>query len=290
MTPTVAIREESFDISMTDSYQLCLEMSHEHFRFCVIEPEQRQCFWLEDYTFPSLLTESPLLPSLRSIYQNHPVLQSSYWKTIQVSVNSPAFTLIPSSLFRKEYAAQYLQLVRGNPLTLSEHALAYPHRKEEFHAVFSVDNALSDWLSATYPLQQLNVIHQASALIQATSLTDSVLDSSQKLTLNFEDESVTVVFRKAGQFLFCNRFAYKNSTDLVYYILYVINELKTEPSEVQLVLFGEITPFAEIYSSLEKFLPHIRFGSVPPGLQLAPAFDDVPEHRYFSLFGNTLID
>ncbi|WP_460638448.1 DUF3822 family protein [Larkinella harenae] len=290
MTPTVAIRDESFDVSMTESYQLCLEMSHERFRFCVIDPEQRRCFWLEDYTFPTLLTENPLLPSLRTIYQNHPLLQSTYWKKIQVSVNSSSFTLIPSSLFRKEYATQYLQLMRGNPLSLSEHALAYAHKKEDFHSVFNVDNSLTDWLAATYPLQQITLVHQSSTLIQATSLTDSVLDSSQKLSLNFEDESVTVIFRKGGQFQFCNRFSYKNATDLVYYILYVINELKTQPKELQVVLFGEITPFAEIYSALEQFLPNLRFGPTPPALQLTAAFDDVPEHRYFSLFGNSLID
>ncbi|MFC5408553.1 DUF3822 family protein [Larkinella bovis] len=290
MSPTVAIQEDSFDVSMTDSYQLCLEMSHERFRFCVVEPEQRQCFWLEDYTFPTLLTENPLLPSLRSIYQNHPLLQSSYWKKIQVSVNSPSFTLIPTSLYRKEYRAQYLQLMRGNPLSLSEHALTYTHQKEDFQAVFSIDNALTDWLAATYPLQQLTIVHQSSALIQATAASDLVLDSSQKLSLNFEDESVTLVFRKAGRFMYCNRFAYKNATDLVYYILYVINELKTEPKELKVILSGEITPFADIFTSLEQFLPNIRFGSTPPNLKLTAAFDEVPEHRYFSLFGNTLID
>ncbi|GAB3938185.1 DUF3822 family protein [Larkinella terrae] len=290
VTPTVAIREDSFDVSMTDAHQLCLEMGKERFRFCIVEPVKRQCVWLEDYTFPTLLTESPLLPSLRTIYQNHPILQSSYWKNIHVSVNSPSFTLIPSGLFRKEYAAQYLQLMRGNPLSLSEHALAYAHKKEEFHAVFSIENALTDWLSATYPLQQITLVHQSSALIQATSATDSVLSSAQKLSLNFEDDSVTIIFRKGGEFRFCNRFSYKNATDLLYYILYVINELKTEPKELQVVLFGEITPFAEIYASLESFLPHIHFGSTPAELQLISAFDDLPEHRYFSLYGNTLID
>ncbi|RRB07904.1 DUF3822 family protein [Larkinella rosea] len=275
---------------MTDSHQLCLEMGKERFRFCVIEPDNHQCIWLEDYTFPTLLTENPLLPSIRSIYQNHPILQSSYWKSIQVSVNSPSFTLVPSGLFRKEYAAQYLQLMRGNPLSLSEHALVYAHKKEGFHAVFSIDNALTDWLSATYPLQQITVVHQSSALIQATASVDSVLNSSQKLSLNFEDESVTIIFRKAGVFQYCNRFSFKNATDLLYYILYVINELKTEPKDLEVVLFGEITPFAEMYASLESFLPHIKFGSTPSGVQVTPAFDDLPEHRYFSLYGNTLID
>ncbi|RAJ92565.1 uncharacterized protein DUF3822 [Larkinella arboricola] len=290
VTPTVAIREDSFDVTQTDSFQLCLEMSKERFRFCVIEPGTHRCFWLEDYTFPTLLTENPLLPSLQAIYQNHPVLQSASWKTITIAVNSPSFTLIPSPLFRKEYAAQYLQLMRGNPLSLSEHALAYVHRKEEFYAVFSIDNALTDWLAATYPLQQTTVIHQSSALIQATSLKDSVLDSSHKLSLNFEAETVTVIFRKGGQFMFCNRFAYKNSTDLVYYILYVVNELKTDPKELKLVLFGEITPFAEIYTVLEQFFPQIQFGTHPSELNLTAAFEDTPDHRYFSLFGTALID
>ncbi|WP_229310935.1 DUF3822 family protein [Larkinella soli] len=291
MTPTIAIREDSFEASTASSAQhLCLEMGRDRFRFCVVDPSTRTCFWLEDYTFPSLLTENLLLPSLQSIYQDHPVLQNGFWKSVTVSVNSPAFTLVPSRLYRKEYASHYLQLMRGSALPSSEHALAFVHAREGFHSVFTIENALTDWLAATYPLQQIRLIHQSSALLQASAALDASLPEQQNLYLYFEEENVTIIYRRNRALRFCNRFAFKNTNDLVYYILYVIHELKTDPKQIQAVLLGEITPFAETYGALERFLPRMSFGATLPGLQLTPAFEDVPEHRYLSLMGNTIVE
>ncbi|GAA4408976.1 DUF3822 family protein [Nibrella viscosa] len=286
-SPTVAVRQETLEALQAEKSVLCLEVSKDRFRFAILN-QHRHCCWLEEYAFPSLLTERPATEALPTIVRSNPVLQISQWQEIRVAVNSPAFTLIPKPLFRKEYASSYLSLMRGNALPAHEFAQTFAHN-EGYYCVFNVEHNLATYFSASYPLQQLTFVHQTSALIQAASAVDQQLSSTQNLLLYFENEFVTITLHANRRLMYCNRFGYKNANDLAYYILYVIDELHLEPYSVNTLLYGEITPYADIFTQLSRFLPHLTFGRTPPGLTLTAAFDDLPEHRYISLYGLALL-
>ncbi len=287
--PTVVIRSDSFDPAQTDTSVLCIEVGKDRFRFLVLDGNGHGC-WLEDYTFSSLLSERPITEALSALFQQHPLLQpteaTNPWRQVRVALNSTSFTLIPKPLFRKEYASSYLSLIRGGALPTHEYAQAYEHA-EGFYSVFNVEYALTDYLAATYPLQTITFVHQTSALIRATSPPTSA--GTQHLWLYFEDEFVTMLMRANGQLHYCNRFGFKNAQDLTYYILYVIEELKLDPLSVSVLLYGEITPFADTYIRLAQFIRNLTFGQAPQGLTLSTDFSDLPEHRYLSLFGLALL-
>ncbi|WP_266364019.1 DUF3822 family protein [Tellurirhabdus rosea] len=301
MTPTVAVRSETVSARLTDKgvlgtaqtspYQLCLEMGKDRFRFCIVEPAARKedraiCHWLEDYTFPTLVTDYPLLPALKTLQEEHAVFQNHDWKQVIVSLNTPTFTLVPSVLFRKEYASHYLQMTRGSALPATEQTHTYAHQDEGFHSIFNLEIRLQDWLAAAFPLQQLTILHQTSTVLHASKGRKS---GGYELILYFEEEYVTLVAREAGALKFCNKFGYKNTSDLVYYILFVISELKRQPAEMEVVLYGEITPFADSYTLMARFLPRLSFGLPPDALAFTGDFDELPEHRYASLFSLGLL-
>ncbi len=288
LIPTVTIRSHAFDTLSTATSVLCIEVGRDRLRFMVQDANRRGCY-LEDYTFPSLLTEHTATDILPDVFRDHPVLSAGPWQEIRVGVNSPSFTLVPQALFRKEYASSYLALMRGSMLPAHEFAHAYVHEAEGFQSVFNLEHALFDYFSGVYPLQPLTFIHQTGALLQATADLDRKLLASSTVWLYFDDEFVTVIHRQAHQLRYCNRFGYKNVQDLAYYILYILDEQQLPPDSVNVVLYGEITPFAESYTSLSRFLPNLSFGYTPPGLHLDSEFDDLPDHRYLSLFGLTLL-
>ncbi|GAA4471008.1 DUF3822 family protein [Nibrella saemangeumensis] len=287
ISPTVAVRQDQFDASQAEKSVLCLEVSKDRFRFALLD-QNRHCCWLEDYAFPSLLTERPASEALPALFQGNPILQISQWQEIRIAINSGSFTLVPGNLFRREYANSYLSLMRGNALPAHEFAQAYEH-EEGFYSVFNAEHPLADYFSATYPLQQLTFVHQTSALIRAATAVDRELPSTQNLLLYFENEFITIILHSNRRLIYCNRFGYKQAQDLAYYILYVIAELNLEPYSVNALLYGEITPFADIYTELTRFLPHLSFGHTPPGLTLTAGFDDLPDHRYISLYGLALL-
>ncbi|WP_232073891.1 DUF3822 family protein [Spirosoma aureum] len=288
LTPTVTIRSNSFDPARTAKSVLCLEVGRDRFRFMVQDARRRGCY-LEDYTFPSLLTDRPLTEVLPDVFRSHPVLSAGPWQEIRIGINSSSFTLIPKPLFRKEYASSYLAMMRGNALPAHEFAKSYTHDSEGFLSVFNLEHQLVDFFSGAYPLQPSVFIHQTGSLIQATADLDRLLLSPQNVWLYFEDEFVTVIYRREHQLCYCNRFGYKNVQDLAYYLLYVLDEQNLNPEETTIFLYGEITPFAEAYTELSRFMPNLVFGHTPSSLTLADEFEELLEHRYLSLYGLSLL-
>lgn len=286
--PTVTIRSGSFDPAQTDRSVLCLEVGQDRLRL-LVQDAQGRALYLDDYAFPSLLTNQPLIGLLPTLFSNHSILSTGPWQQILIGVNSPSFTLVPAPLFRKEYAGSYLALMRGSALPAHEFAQAYNHEAEGFLSVFNLEHALTDYFSEVYPLQPLTYVHQISALIQATADLDRHRLTPDNVYLYFEDEFVTIIHRKAHQLQYCNRFGYKHVQDLAYYVLYILNEQSISPDAATLSLYGEITPFADAYTELSRFLPNLAFGHTPPGLTLAHEFSDLPDHRYLSLYGLGLI-
>ena len=288
LTPTVTIRSITFDPARATRSALCVEVGRDRLRFMVQDERRRGCY-LEEYTFPSLLTDHALTDVLPDIVRDHPVLSAGSWQEIRVGVNSPSFTLVPQPLFRKEYAGSYLALMRGSTLPAHEFAQAYLHEAEGFLSVFNLEHPLADYFAAVYPLQPLTFIHQTGALILATADLDRRSLTVHTVWLYFDDEFVTVIYRESHQLRYCNRFGYRNVEDLSYYVLYVLDEQKLAPETANVMLYGEITPFAEAYTALSRFLPNLSFGHTPPGLSLVSEFDDLPDHRYLSLYGLSLI-
>lgn len=287
-TPTISIRSDHFGPEQSARAVLCLEAGHDRFRFLAMD-ERGRGQWLEDYAFPSLLTERPPADLLTEIFRDHPLLTAGPWQEIRVSINTPSFTLIPQSLYRKEYAGSYLALMRGNQLPTYDFAQAYVHHDEGFLSVFSMSHALADFFSEAYPLQPMTFVHQAGALIEATAALGRQTTDASTVYLYFEDEFVTIINRVGGKLQYCNRFGYRNAQDLTYYVLYTLTELAIDPETVPVMLYGEITPFAEQYTELSRFLAHLRFGTYPSALTLSSDFSDLPDHRYLSLYGLCLV-
>lgn len=288
LAPTVTIRSDAFNPAQTAQSALCLEVGRDRFRFLVQNPRQQVCY-IEDYTFPSLLTDRPLTNVLPDVIRDHPVLSAGPWQDIRIGVNSPSFTIVPQPLFRKEYAGSYLALMRGSALPAYEFAQAYAHDDEGFLSVFNLGHPLADYFSEVYPLQPLTFVHQTDALIRATAHLFRQSLTPDQVWLYFEDEFVTIVHRQQQQLQYCNRFGYKNVQDLAYYVLYILDEQRLQPDLLNVALYGEITPFSEAYTELSRFLPHLSFGSLPPGMSLSAEFDELPEHRYLSLYGLYLL-
>lgn len=263
---------------------MCLEVGRDRLRL-LVQDEQGRAQYLDDYAFPSLLTNQPLIGVLPNVFRNHPVLAAGPWREIRIGVNSPSFTLVPKPLFRKEYAGSYLALMRGSTLPAHEFAQAYTHDDEGFLSVFTLEHPLADYFSEVYPLQPLTYVHQISALLQATADLDRHRLTPDNVYLYFEDELLTIIHRKEHRLQYCNRFGYKHVQDLAYYVLYTFDEQRINPEATTLSLFGEITPFADAFTELSRFLPHLTFGHTPPGLTLANEFSDLPDHRYLSLYG-----
>lgn len=289
LIPTVKVAMEPFDADSTANCTLCLEIDESRFRFCFIDETNMTCVWLEDYAFDTFLRGDDYLRNLQTLVAEHPYLASERWRDVKVSVNTHAFTLIPASLFRKEYASDYLQLATGKPLRADFKVLYYLLPHVNAYTVFSMPSKWSDWLLNQYTWQSIEFYHLTSPLIIGTIVSHREFNEAKLVTLHLEEDYFTMIYSESEELRFCNRFAYQTPLEFTYLVLFSLNQLGVLPEEVKVKLYGEITPYSDLYSELSKFIPELQFGKNPSTLKYIDQFEDIPEHRYFGLLNSFLV-
>ncbi|GAB3182153.1 DUF3822 family protein [Telluribacter humicola] len=287
--PTVKVADESFGVKDTQLCSLSIEIDELRFRFCAVQEDNRQCRWLEDYASDTFLNQGELLEKLKQISAEHAFLNSDSWKSISVTVNTNAFTLVPAPLFRKEYAAEYLHLVLGKNVQPEDRVMHHYLAQIDAYNVFTIPSDWAEWLMGLYPFQTIEFCHLTSPLITGALASHKEYNEPRILSACFEEEYVTLLFTESGKLIFCNRFRYNNAQELTYLILFTLNQINYQPENVKMYLYGEITPYADTFTELARFIPHLHFGQNPGALDYTANFEDIPGHRYFGLLNTCLM-
>jgi hypothetical protein len=279
--PSFEIKDDRFDTNQIAECHLLIEVSRDRFRFAVHNSLHEVIMWLEDYHVFSLLNENQLIKSLKNIYQNHLFLAANYWKTIRLSVNANHFTLIPDEFYETDEAAKYLHFAAGK--NLSEQEQVFDFRFSRFGAVciFGLEKQIVSWFKEMYPARKITPVPVIGTLIEGI-----VQDRNNNgLHLYFEDYYVTIIYFKEAKLHFCNRFQFRTAQDMVYHVLFVMNELGLQ-TDMPVTFYGEITSFSEGFVQLTKSLTNIKFALNPTKLRFSQYFEDLPEHRYYTLFSS----
>lgn len=287
--PTVKVSQDPFDEKSITRCMLCIEIDESRFRFCFIEEKSNRCVWLEDYAFDTFLNEEKYLEKLKRLVAGHPYLPSDQWKDIRVAVNAHEFTLVPAPLFRKEYASDYLQLATGWPVNAGNRVMYQYSENSNAYTIFSVPIPWTDWLLNLFPLQNIEFYHLVCPLIIGALDGHNGYDCDCIVTIHIEQDYFTMILTEKAQLKFCNRFPYKNPSELAYLILFSMNQLGVSPNETPVKLYGEITPYSDLYTELARFIPELQFGKNPESLLYIDNFEDIPEHRYFGLLNTYLV-
>jgi Protein of unknown function (DUF3822) len=254
--PTTKFETPGFDIEKLSQYQLSCEVSESSFSCSVIDMIDNQTIVSEKYDFPESKEKNSISFYLSQIYATHDFLKSLRWKAIEIIIDNQSFTLVPTDLFKKEYTNQYLQLAKGTYIMSDEELHTYTHEDLGIVNIYSTDRELYNWFSGTYPLIDLKYQHKTSQMIDLAIFTSK----AQTAFLYFGNHHFTMVITANGALKFCNRFAYKTAQDLVYYVLFTMNELEIEPDEIILRLYGNIKEQTEDFDLLNQYLTNVKIG------------------------------
>lgn len=252
--PIAKTESSRFDIEKLNQYTLSCEISEYSFSCKVVESIDNEVVVTEKYEFPTQVEAISITTYLSSIYETHDFLKSLKWKSIEIIIDNQSFTLIPLDLFKKEYTNRYLQLVKGQQLADSQEVHTYIHDSLEIVNVYSSYRDLYNWLSDAYPLVDITYKHKTSQLIDFGVSTSK----AQTAFLYFGNQHFIMVITFNGTLKFCNRFAYKTPQDLVYYVLFTMNELEIEPDEIILRISGNVNEQTEDFELLNQYLPNVK--------------------------------
>lgn len=284
---TLKIQDTKFDVEQLGHYSLNLLVSSVDFSFSITDTRGNVCLFLEKISFTTIYRSKDLISILNSVFDDHHFLRAGFWKNINCIIKNNSFSLIPNSLFDKNMLGFYLEM-NSNYNPEKEEIGYFTHTTIKAVNVFSIERELSQWFESCYPTKPINFLHQTSPFIEGALRSQS--DANLKLTVLCDHNSLDILLIENGLINYCNVFKYKSTEDLLYYIMFVMKELKLNPDTLPVSLYGEIDQTSIHFAKLHKYIRFLRFGAKPESLKFGYVFDELYDHQYFDLFNMTLCE
>ncbi|MFZ4800171.1 MAG: DUF3822 family protein [Bacteroidia bacterium] len=144
--------------------------------------------------------------------------------------------------------------------------------------VFNVKNETLKFIRFNMP--SADIIHQSLLFIKACYISQNV-HAETTLFIQVNYDSVDLLQFKNDQVNFSNNFKFDNNTDIVYYVLAVAEELGIS-GDLNLIVYGEIDSNNSLFALLEKYCKSMQLGKRNVRFTYPNAFENLPEHHYFT--------
>ncbi|MES1181403.1 MAG: DUF3822 family protein, partial [Flavobacterium sp.] len=171
---------------------------------------------------------------LQSATSKSILLKEQAFDSSSVAIVNSFFTVVPSALFQEEDKREYVQFNFN-----TEDMIIKSDKVSSYEAVNVY--ALSELMNNNIETFFKNSItyHHTTPLLAGVQLAYGKFNR-KTITVNVRPGSIDVVVTEGRKLILINSFFYKAIDDVLYYILFVADRLQLNPSNIHLVLTGQV--------------------------------------------------
>jgi hypothetical protein len=262
--------DESFHPEEADRYSLVVEIERRKFSFCILDLDKNKFVGIGSFLKPY----SEVVGTIPWI--THP------FRSTRVIFSHCKATLIPSALFLPEERHHYLDL----NLEGSNDDEVHHDSLENLGIinVYSVPGQVLNDISRLFPGSRH--FHVTSVLIQSLYVNYKNLMGDGKIFLNVRDDEFDLLIFNGKQLGYCNSFPFKAPEDLVYYLIFVMEQLNLNPEEVPLVLLGAADRRSRLFELLFRYVRNVDFAARNGTFGYCYQLEELPAHYFYTLFNS----
>ncbi len=222
---------------------------------------------------------------LEKVTAHSRLLRNYEFSKAAVCISGNEYTLVPDALFRKGDENIYFRKNFPSSSDISIHAEFVP----SFHlySIFSIDRELERELNHLF--QDPKLWHFSQAILTGLSLQMKT-DMGHQMLLNIHGNSMDVVVTENKKLILMNSFAWQTNEDVLYYTLFICEQLELNPEKTPLTVTGEIDADSPLYNMLYKYIRNIVFPEKPSSLLNIFNDSGIPFHKYSTLYSFSLCE
>ncbi len=173
---------------------------------------------------------------------------------IKLSFSNPYFSFVPSEYFDKSAITDYLKY--NIELFKEDHIVSEKLENIDIHQVFiplmDYHNLVLDYV------EELEFEHFSNSLVLLCNSFEINNNDKQTINVFVHERQLEIIAFQNGEFKLCNYFTYDSETDIVYYILFCVEELGFDQNILQLDIYHSVrqTPWKQV---LKNYIAHINF-------------------------------
>jgi hypothetical protein len=268
LKPSFEIQPLHADTSVSN---LFIELGPHGLSYIIIDAENK-CTALACYHFPSEDTLA-VTEHIRNIVEEKSLLRQPYGK-VHVIYSYPYSVMVPGAMMKHELKKEMLEMVFGDMNAfVMRNDFMYRHNIYNLYATPRETDA-----ELMYIFSADSVVHQFSLL------PDMVKEKENAIYCIFNSRHFTVMLSKDGKMQLVQAFSYKTPEDVAYYLLHVCQSFDVAPAAVKILLNGMIDASSALYTEIEKYFLHLRFGELPEMFTYPAEIKEYPSHFFNHLF------
>lgn len=258
------IKDSTFDALQISNYHLSIELSEKSISYCIVDKNKYRCYLLFSQKY-----ESQNL--LKILNEDEFITREFLSKSISF-VNFPN-TLIPKKLYNEKDKKNIFSV--NHSLTNEE--LVIDELKSKIINLYGIPNTIFQTVKNVIPEA---IIRSNSSILINNFLSLNNLQETMFLFL--KDSYINIVVTKGNKLIFQNKFEYQTKEDLLFYVLFSIQQLNFSNEEINTVIYGNISK--EEYNILYQYIRNIKFGNKLKDISCSNEFNNIEDHCYNILY------
>jgi len=274
----------------TENYKLSFQLSTNGFSFSVLEVNRNKLLSVESYELDkpesissSVTHESVVLLAIEELFFQFKWIGEKF-AAVNFIIESDKSTLIPMPLFDPSEINTYLKF--SHIVSKDEDIISNSMINLEAFNIFSIYKNLREKITSMFPDSTISNI--SNTLIEGILINYKNQNIKNKVFVNVRNSYFDVIIIHGKRLIFFNSFKYKTKEDFIYFLIFVFEQLRINPEEVELVLLGNIRKNSPLYEIAYNYVREISFARRSELIKYSYVFDDVPEHFFYNLLNSNL--
>ena len=262
---TNKIQSNTFNLDLASEYQLLVQIGLEQFAYCISNINTNNIEY-----FKSFITNN----DITKIISTDEILRLKFIRSSIAFANFP-HTLVPDKVFSENNKKEILELNSDTYEIIDSDKLT----GIDAHLIYTIPKEINDIIYTFFPDAQR--FSQQTILIEQFNTMDNQGDNAY-LYINAGTLHITIFRDK--KLIFNNSFSFNTKEDILYFTLFVFEQLKLDTETVNTILYGEILEKDKNHQLLYEYIRNIRFGSKPKKLKFSEEFNNIKAHQFYPLF------
>jgi hypothetical protein len=213
---------------------------------------------------------------------NNYLLHQKKFEKVNIALLNSEFTLVPEVFGTESNPKEFLRYTTG----LKEVKRSLQHSLKNLNFCFTAGHELVAYLERTFPNASLR--HLGAVSISLFFSQHSFLNSD--LYLGIGDGYIELAAKQKNELQFYNVFNYSNNEDILYYLLFAMEQLNLNPLNTRLVIAAQRGVNDELIKSIRKYVKQVNFCVSDPSIKLTSEMSALPSHHYFTLLNQHLCE
>jgi hypothetical protein len=252
---------------------LIIELSEDALSYCEYHHESNTPISIQNY--PIDRNNISLIENEFVRFFNNSNLLLKQYSNVYINYSHSKFTLCPFILFSAENARDLLEFNTGNT---NESIIKYDFINHDIVCLYSIPESINSSIDKLLPNHKTK--HTLSVLCELFLNSEEFKNESVLLVIN--SSSIDLIIKNKQKLLIANSFNVNSHEDILYYLLFSLEQFELNPLTARLSIAGNIETNNTLALAIKKYIKEVRFASGHKSINWSN-LNGIPQHQYYSI-------